>query len=508
MLGVVKRSLIFNEFTPEEQEYWFAIKEKAVSHHVDTLYYSVFLEDDEVELKNERIFRLLRDVSEVKHTKLANLGEDVQFFGLSVSAFGCSISGGMYMNRLSCEENFDIFISDYIPNKETPRIQVQLRTRSLVLDGLFGSIEKSYGYLKDILNHYNIKVNDIQENRIDYAFHTNIIQNPVEMFSDESISQHLVTNFREVWKHVWITNNKEEYLDLDYIALGSRKSNNVFFRAYSKAKEVIQMNYKGFFFELWRERGLISRYDQFVYEKAYEMKSFKTGCLVGRIEWYLKYGIKEELKKELKKLLKTCNINSDNNSRIERQIKGVLPPPTVVLNLEFETKRKFYIKLGHFISSFEFVNKGSEDLRRLYKVLCLRREIINKLFTDIVSFTENRKDVDSPEMDWWKRIRRVRINDQPDKPFLDAWYTYSRNLDVRRNKRAFSGNLASLAMIQRNEASESSFSEDMWEALSLLNDNHVIDFDRSVFQNLTPSSYKDIQKKKSRQLRSVLNKKE
>ena len=507
MHKAVKRSAIFNEFMPEEQEYWFSIKEKAVSHHVDTLYYSVFLQGDEVELRNAKIIKLLSDVRELKQVKLSNMSEEVQFFGMSVSAFGAAISGGMYMNHLSYAENFDVFISDYIPNTDTPRIQVQLRTRSLVLDGLHGAIESSYSFIKDMLDHYGLEIYEISENRIDYAFHTNLIQNPMEQFSDENLSQHLVTSFREVWKHVWITNRENEFFDLDYIAFGSRKSNHVFFRAYSKAKEVIQMNYKSFFFELWRERGIISRYDQFVYEKAYEMKSYKTGCLVGRIEWYLKYGSNEELKKKLDKLLKTCNINSDNNPRIEKEIKGILPPPTVVLNIEFETKRKFYLKLGEFIASYEFVYKGPEQLRRLHKVLSLRREIIDKLFTDTVSFTVDRTNVDSPEMDWWKRIRRVRIQDQPDKPVLDAWYTYSRNLDVRRNTRAFSGNLASLAMIQRNEASESTFSDDMWEAITLLNDNNVVGFDKGIFESVTPLSYKDIQKKKSRQLRSILKKK-
>ena len=508
MLEIVKRSAIFNEFTPEEQKHFFSIKNKAVSHHIDTLYYSVFIEDDDVLIRNMNLVNLLDDIHQLKSIKLANLEEDVLFFGLSVGSFGAAVSGGMYMNRLSYEENFDIFISDYIPNKETPRIQVQLRTRSLVLDGLYGAIESSFDFIKQIFSHYRLKIGDVCENRIDYAFHTNMIQNPMEMFSDESLEKHLVTSFREVWKHIWITNRDQEFFDLDYTALGSRKSNNVFFRAYAKAKEVVQMNYKSFFFEVWRERGIISRYDQFVYEKAYELKSFKTGCLVGRIEWYLKYGKDDELKYQLRKLLESCNVKSDNNPRIEKAIKGILPPPTVVLNLEFETKRKFYLKLGNFISSYEFVNKGSKELRRLYKVLDLRREIIDKLFTDVVSFTVDRTYVDSPEMDWWHRIRRVRIEDQPDKPMLDAWYAYSRNVDLRRHKRAFSGNLASLAMLQRNNVSESSFSEDIWEALSLINDNHIVKIDKSTFDSITSNSYKSIQKKKSRQLRPVLKKKE
>jgi len=513
MLGVVARSKIFDEFTPDEQEFYFSIKEKAVEHHVDTLYYSVYIKDDQVQLQDERILEFLEQLRIVKDKKLANPSEEVTFFGFSVGAFGAAISAGMYMNRLSFGEDFDVFISDYIPNLTTPRIQVQLRTRSLVLDGLYGSIQKSFDLVEDLLLAFGLDIGEIVENRIDYAFHTNAIQKPMEMFSDDNLSKHLVTSFREVWKHTWITNQKDEFFDLDYIGLGSRKSNHVFFRAYAKAKEVVQQNYKGFFFEKWRERGLISRYDQFVYEKAYELKSFKTGCLVGRIEWYLRYGKDEDLKDKLSKLLKSCHVNSDNNPHIEKEIKGILPPPTVVLNLEFETKRKFYSKLDDFIAIYEYKHEGDIALERLHKVLSLRREIFNKLFTEVVRFVENRLDPKSKELDFWKRIRRVKIDDQPDKPTLDAWYSYSRNLDVRRAKKSFSSNLASLAMMQRNEASESSFSEDIWEAFTLLNDNHIINLTESrskvlkrVFKQITPSSYAAIQKRKSRQLKPVLKK--
>ena len=150
MLGVVKRSSIFNEFTAEEQQKYFSIKEKAVSHHVDTLYYSVFLKDDDVNTTDYRINVLLEQLRERKQVKLNNVNEDIEFFGLSVGAFGAAVSAGLYMNRLSYEENFDIFISDYIPNKDTPRIQVQLRTRSLVEDNDLKVCSSIYLYGKAI----------------------------------------------------------------------------------------------------------------------------------------------------------------------------------------------------------------------------------------------------------------------------------------------------------------------------------------------------------------------
>ena len=58
-----KRSAIFNEFTPEEQEFYFSIKEKAVSHHIDTLYYFVKLSGDMVNVQDGRFLTMLDELS-------------------------------------------------------------------------------------------------------------------------------------------------------------------------------------------------------------------------------------------------------------------------------------------------------------------------------------------------------------------------------------------------------------------------------------------------------------
>ena len=49
----------------------------------------------------------------------------------------------------------------------------------------------------------------------------------------------------------------------EYLALGNRKSNNIFFRSYNKTREVCEMKYKDFFFDIWKENGLISEYDYY-----------------------------------------------------------------------------------------------------------------------------------------------------------------------------------------------------------------------------------------------------
>ena len=51
------------------------------------------------------------------------------------------------------------------------------------------------------------------------------------------------------------------------------------------------------------------------------------------------------------------------------------------------------------------------------------------------------------------------------------------------------------------------FTNIRWKAISLLNDNNIEDFDKGIFKKINPASYKEIQKKKSRQLRPILKKK-
>ena len=535
MLNSVIRSSIFNEFTPEEQEYWFSIKEKAVSHHIDSLYYSVFIEHDKVtkedtaysEVLYSGLGNLLLDLNTNLQSVVEHPGLEVKFHDLLVCKNGAAVANGLYGYHLSCgggsESDYDIFISKYLPNDDTPRIQVQLRTRSLVLDGLFAAIENSFEKVIEILSAYNLSVERVQENRIDYAFHTNVIQSPAVAFSDGKLSKHMVTSFREYMKHAWITKKAFGFFDLDYFALGSRRANNVFFRAYDKTKEVVQKNYKAFFFEMWRDRGLISEYDKYVYSRAYKLGSYKTGCLVGRIEWYLEFGKNAELKAELRKLLESCHIGSDNNPFMEKSIKGVLPPTTVVLNFEFETKRKFYLNNSVFFHGpardmKEYYLKFEERIKLpfrtalepLYRILKYRREIIEQLTSERLCFVEDNQAIEFKVCDFWERLRRVRIDDQPDKSKLELYRTYSQNLHGQLVARNLMSNVSSFSMFKRNSVEDASFGEDMWDVLTSLNDNDLKDEEsmfKAVLQGMHVDGYVDIRKRRARQLKHIVEKK-
>ena len=516
MLNSVKRSLVFSEFTEKEQNYWFSIKEKAVSHHIDTLYYSVFIDGDMVDptpdtYTGESLLGFLEDMTMLKQRVQLDPVAKIQYYGLDVERSGAAIGGGLYAFHLSLKDHYDIFISPYIPTDKTPRIQVQIRTNSLVLDGLYEALHKSFDKVCSILSHYGLAVSDVRENRIDYAFHTNVVQKPAEVFSDENLKKHLDTTFRELYKHVWLTGKRDDFFDLDYFSLGSRRSNNVFFRVYNKTKEVVQMNYKGFFFEVWFERGLISRYDLYVMKEAYTRNSYKTGVSVGRINWYLEYGKNKDLKAELRKLLESCDLKSDNNPFMEKKIKGVLPPITTIMNFEFETKRKFYVDMD--LSNTKVRRFASEpipyykrpELYRLYVLFEERRAIFNVLLRERVVFREDNFDISSPMLDFWARIARCKVG-QIDYDRKAVW-EYSRNLDMEKTKRRLCNSLAQLSMLKKNSVNPSELGDDIWLAASLLNDNDIENYQseaRKVFGNMSSKKYAGIRQRKARQLRSYI----
>lgn len=515
MLMSVKRSEIFNEFTPEEQEYWFSIKEKAVAHHVDTLYYSVYIKGDRSNIDDPRIIGvsgddehpvqigLVGDLDVLKEAKRADPSSSVEFHGLQVMPYG---GYSIYSYWIQEPEKFDIFIARNIINDDTPRINVQLRTFALVIDGLYEAIEESLECVRNILTEYNLEIDYTHETRIDYAFHTNSIQKPLDVIGTDALDQHLITAFARLGLDGEPAHRIDESLNIDYMTLGSRKSDYLFFRSYEKTKEVIQMNYKAFFLQKWRDRGLISRYDQYVYEYAYKLGSYRTGVLVGRINWYLEHGKNMERKAELEKFLLTYFEKSSNNTALEKAIKHILPPTTKVFNVEFQTQRKFYSYYNKFIDSntIELSEDASPEALRLYKVLGLRRVFINKLLTHYVSFVESRFADELKEQDWWRRIRCCRIKDVEDQTTLDAWRDYSRRVDIGRQRSRVAGSIASISMLYRESTEGNDFAEDMIDALTFLNDNDKVDY--IPLKAMEMQDYKTVKRRKARQLAPILKK--
>ena len=514
----VKRCKIFNEFNREQQDQMFSFSIQKTLHHVDTLYYAVFLNEPEGVMKLQK----QDDMPENFQQFIAMLRESKAALKLSPEAqieFGdmhlATKAFANYEFCVSLEECFDIFIASYLPNEGTPRIVVQLRSRYLVLEGVINALEKSMSYLIDFLKPFGLVPVKVRENRIDYAFHTNLIQNPYKFFRDENLRKHLKTNLRIYQKIGKIG----EDISVDTFNLGNRKSNNVYFRAYNKAREVIEMNYKAFFIERWYREGLISAFDKYVYEVAYELKSYRTGVLVGRLKWYLEHGTDENLKAECEKLLEKNYIKSDNCSQIEKKIRNVIPEPTLIFNIEYQTKRKFYATCGEWIENYsdltplpELVGKYEDGglLKDVYLILGNARAIIDYLtgYGNVVSFVTDRTmsikkflQEGKPYMAWWKRIRGTPISYSFDTE-IELYRHYDVNASIQKSRRLSLGNVARLAMLKNNDVGVRPYVEDLSDFLCVLNDNDMCNENGEVND---PRGYDAIRKRIARRTKGVLS---
>jgi len=494
----VPRCEIFKEFSKAEREEYFSLCEKKVCHHIDTLYYSCFLWADDTDSKKKELLILLDKLRRLKEQKLANPGEDLQYCGLDVM----KTSFAIYEYHLQMPEEFDIFIAKNIPNPDTPRICVQLRSRMLVLEGVEKAIERSFAYVEQQLDVFDLEVWKVLENRVDFAYHTNLIQNISKYVTVEKLKNKLISKARLF--NIWGKVGKDVVVDT--FSLGNRRSNNVFFRLYNKTREVIEKKYKSFFFKRWLDERLISKYDFYCLNVAFENESYIAGLLKGRILWYLEYGKNDERKNELRKLLSSCYEKSDNLEQIEKKLNGVLPEVTLVTNCEFQCKRKFFTSCDDFMAEHEFNWRGKEELYRLHKLLFLRREFMDYLTLDAVCFVENKQAENKKLCDWWKRIHTCEIKGYDDK-IVNLYRTHDRQADKQRARRKLLSSIAYFNILNKNSLDEREFVEDCSDALSVLNDNDFYGF--SPGEDGRPPSffvpdYKSIQVRKARQNRSII----
>lgn len=127
--------------------------------------------------------------------------------------------------------------------------------------------------------------------------------------------------------------------EVDYFRFGRKASNNVIFRIYLKSKEVVEQGYKAFFFKIWLLYGLISRYDLYVYEECFKMRSWGYKDKA-RLKFYCEYGSDDLLKNYINENILGENCNPDYDT-VKNMADILTPKITLILNFEFQTMRKF-----------------------------------------------------------------------------------------------------------------------------------------------------------------------
>ena len=239
------KSMIYNELSPADQEKWFEFTKNKFLHNIDTFYYSVkFKQDFRLKTQDNNVLRLrsffkrkydaMGDYEEVGEVKLKEIDKRLVLKPVTFSRF--------YTVCLSYPEYFDIFLAPVVPKaldggqSVTCECIVQIRSYMLWMFGIHAAFENSYRYIKALAAYFHLDVDFVQENRIDYCWHSNYLKDPETFFNPDNFYKMRVDRFKNA---TYVTNKvgSEDY-EIDYVCLGKR-SDKVFVRIYQKTREVV-----------------------------------------------------------------------------------------------------------------------------------------------------------------------------------------------------------------------------------------------------------------------------
>ena len=489
-LQTLKKTLIYNELGSEESKDWFLYTPKKFISHVDTFYYSVKTVGDWSYLLGARtLVQTLKKLKEdgAKENEPMPFMENDVFGDLVIKPY---FGFGMYRYGITKEDCFGIFVAENVPNTDTNAIVVQLRSQFIWLRGLKDAFYESLVYLYGILDRYGIVVADITENRIDFAYHTNYIQDMLSFFKDDALGQMQVSSYKRWSKE---GNFLGDIMYNDYISLGRRKSNSSFVRIYNKSKEVVEMGYKQFFVPIWRQNGLISEFDKYVFDKIFDDgKNSWNYKEVARCRFYLEHGQDEEIKDGIRQLLAYEDSPVDEYKKLADLC---VPDLTDVVNIEVQTKRKFYYDF--VFPKIKYPDWVPLAERRIYKIMHMLQSIRDYITHDTIRFVkykgkykEVRRDR-RPTADWWLRLSACG---ELDGIHYDICREYQKKYDIKRCKSRNLTNIAALATLLEDWDDEDfSFTDDVADIMSYINDNDLAKYGR-------------IRERKRRELRGHLTK--
>ncbi|MBY6935731.1 hypothetical protein FDB44_17300 [Clostridium botulinum] len=510
-----QRSAFFKECTVEEQKKFFSLSEKKFIPHVDTFYYSIFIKNDVACSKDERekvpsgVLLMINFFEFAKSQFLTkeNIHERDLWYDYEKDLLLSKRKFSIYDFCIRKEGYYDIFISSYLPNDNTPRIVVQLRSIGLWTLGEYQLIQESFAVVSELLFEYGLSVDRTQENRIDFCYHTNILQNPEKVYSDNSLANNLHTSFTIYNK---VGRKRGRKLTVEYLSLGQRSSNNLFFRSYNKVREVIEENYKEFFLEFWYNSKLINYYDFYVYSYAFQKKSYSQ-IYWGMLNFYLEYGKNNKILDDFEYIKQhSMDYSTDELKEI---VLSVCPKPTLIINIEFQCMRKFFYSFNKALETVllpidnecKFI-----EIFRLFQILDNRKLFLDYLTSNAVSFQKDLEEKELKQMlkensesiylDFWKRLRSTKISINCN---VTIYRDYSRKLNRDLLVSRIKSSLASLSLYDNHW--ESDINGDMSNLISILNDNDVVQNADGTY-SVIDDDYIRMKENKKKALKSLLNK--
>lgn len=473
----VEKTKIYNELSEEQSNYFFDLKRQKFLHQIDTFYYSVKIDGDfAVDTCDPRVIKL-RNYFKAQFEKMLTF-ENVYTSDFLPSDLVLKKSGfaGFYNIHLEKTEMFDIFMAMSVPSDETTQVLVQLRSNALWLYGVHETYKRSIDKVIEVLELFELNVIEVNENRVDFCWHTNYVQDPARFLAPENVANMRVSTLgRDGDIHLEFDGNNS--YEIDYFRFGRLKSNNLLFRIYLKSKEVVEQGYKGFFFKVWLLNGLINRYDLFCYEECYRRRNW--GFLnKARLMFYLEYGSDVVMKKFIENDLLADGKNPDFDT-LQKIADQLTPKVTLVLNFEYQTMRKF----SNSIKFLNVKNRKGFD-KRIFMYLDNRKLVIEYLTHTVFRFVKYDETTDSNKSRceytaFWKRLRETKLVDvHMNSHGLKLVREYSNKLDLECVKEKVLSGLATANLYKNGVNENGNASEDFIDFMCSLNDNDIKKFKR------------------------------
>lgn len=495
-----KKSVLYNELGNEKSEVLFYCAKFKYLHNIDSLYYSIRVRGC---WKNDAEAIVFKDYL-AKYREKANssfqpelLFQEDYLYELGTEYICNGIGSVPYVYDFEKKDKYIVFIMNHQPNTNTPQFWVQLRSQYLWLSGEYAAVSESLQDIENILSKFGLEIMEVKENRIDYAYHTNYIQDPLSFFKEENLNKMQQSRFSRYSKEGHFVG--EWYIESDYITLGRKTSNNVFFRVYNKTKEVVEKGYKQFFLKLWYLENMISYFDFYCLERAFYKQSWRH-LDIARLEFYLDFGVNEEYKQKVNLLLNSTSYNYDEISKFADKLVGKV---TLVCNVEIETKRKFYYSFEESVKLLKVKTDCKKYAIPLYKILdnkqlfhdfLTRNNGTNDGIIRFINWKAKNKDgvgwtrkKEYPTADWWCRLQKTKVNRNFDVDDVVLVRSYQKNLDIQFVKKRLVNQLATYNIYLKHEKFNENIEGDVLDFMSTLNENDIenmLDYKQKKFAQL------------------------
>lgn len=482
---VVSKTRIYKDFDEVERDYWFGFKQRKFLHNIDTFYYSVKFGQDFTNDSADPVVHHFRSYFENIYREMEKgdmFSGSATFYvpglesALNVKPFNYA---GWFTICLECPDYFDVFFAPKVPHSGnngqsvTCECVVQIRSYMLWMYGVRLAYEKSYACVQAIADYFHLDIAFTQENRIDYCWHSNYLQNPAKFFAPADFYRMRVDRFRDALIHT-SKQGSQDY-EIDYLAMGKR-SDKVFIRIYLKSKEVVEKGYKPWFFKVWLFNGLINRYDLYCYEYAFLKHSWKS-LDMARVAFYSEYGRDRHYVDKCRLVVSgALQLSADELHSLAGQCT---PDVNLVMNVEFQTMRR-HTKTYELIPFFD--NSDKLTSRRIYDYLDNRRLICDyltsKVFRLVEPYEPGKNDSNKSRRDYcafWKALRSCKLTDcfipEDDRALVR---TYARKLNSEVVKARAVKAAVTYGIYIKGINTENPL-QDCIEALCVMNDNDMED---------------------------------